>query len=249
MELLEGITYTTQEMMKFFGVSKDTWKKKKDALLFHLSNYYEYEIEYDKKDYRKLNYFIIKKNYDYEPPQKKSVKRDKTYEKEIIEVIENDPLQTAKNVSRIIKNHDEIVKFNHKEGTVYEYTRVRMRHMFGVKAGEYGTHGTIEEKIWCRLDEENNCYIELSTEEIDEFYKIFSSEIEGIKEFEVEYLSDYENGLITREELNEAIGYLKISCFISAKEIYYTKYNFRPIKVPLYKLSAFECKETEIKAA
>ena len=60
MELIEGNTYTTKEMIQFFGVSEATWKKKKDELLFHFSNFYEYEIEYDKNDYRKLNYHITK---------------------------------------------------------------------------------------------------------------------------------------------------------------------------------------------
>ena len=41
-----------------------------------------------------------------------------------------------------------------------------MRIMFGIKAGEHGTKGFISDKIWCRLDENNNCYIALTPEEI-----------------------------------------------------------------------------------
>ena len=35
-ELKEDEVYSTKDMQDFFGVSKDTWKKKKDELLFHL---------------------------------------------------------------------------------------------------------------------------------------------------------------------------------------------------------------------
>ena len=135
MDLKEQEVYSTKDMQNFFGVSKDTWKKKKDSLLFHLSNYYEYEVEYDSVDYRKCNYHIIKQLHEYEPPLKKSVKRDLTYEKNIIKTIEISNLQTAKNVSRIIKTEPEILSFHHKAGTVYEYTRVNMRKMFGTKIG------------------------------------------------------------------------------------------------------------------
>lgn len=243
MELIENNVYTTKEMIAFFGVSQNTWKKKKEQLLFHFGSFYEYEVEYDKHDYRKQNYRIIKKLFDYEPPQKKSVKRDRTYENKIIDVIEYDNVQTAMNVSRLIKDDDEIKEMNHKDGTIYEYTRVRMRNMFGTKAGESGTRGYIIEKIWCRLDAENNCYIELPPEYVNEFYDLFKEEKEAVKEEQLTLYSDYTNGLITRDELNEAIGESGYSCFLSARNAFYVKYGFYPIKVPVYQLSAFENKE------
>ena len=61
MELKVNQTYTTQEMIEFFGVSKATWKKKKDRLLDHFRRYYMYEVFYDTKDRRKINYKILKK--------------------------------------------------------------------------------------------------------------------------------------------------------------------------------------------
>ena len=243
MELLEGVTYTTDEMIKFFNVSKATWKKKKEQLLLHFGSFYEYEVEYDKSDYRKRNYTITKKLFDYEPPLKKSVKRDNTYENKIIDVIENDNIQTAMNVSRLIKDDTEIKEMNHKDGTVYEYTRVRMRNMFGTKVGERGTRGYIIEKVWCRFDEEHNCYNTLPQKDIDNFYKIFESEKDTIKEEQLTALSDFTNGLITREELNEYIGHLNILSFRSARDTFKEKYGFYPIKVPVYELSAFENKE------
>lgn len=239
MELIEGNTYTTKEMIQFFGVSEATWKKKKEQLLFHFSNFYEYEIKYDPNDYRKWNYHITKQVYEYEPPKRKSVKRDEIYESSIVKVIEEDNVQTAKNVSRIIRNTEEIQNLNHKDGTVYEYTRVRMRNMFGTKAGESGTTGRILEKIWCRLDSENNVYIRLEPEQISNFYDLFKAEKDDLNDYRLELLTDYDNGSISREELNEYMGDLSISCFINARKLYYDKYGFYPSKVPVYELSAF----------
>ena len=71
-------------------------EKKKEKLLLHFGNFYEYEVEYDSKDRRKINYKIIKQLGKYEPPQKKSVIKDKAYENEIVKVIEVDNIQTAK---------------------------------------------------------------------------------------------------------------------------------------------------------
>lgn len=133
-------------------------------MLLYLSKFYEYEIEYDKSDHRKINYRIIKELDEYEAPPTKGEINDRVYREKIIEVITKDNVQTAKNVSTIIKSDKEVIKLNHKESTTYEYTRVRMRTMFGTKAGERGTNGLIREKIWCHLDAENHCYIPLDDE-------------------------------------------------------------------------------------
>ena len=212
-------------------------------MLLYLSKFYEYEIEYDKFDSRKTNYRIIKILDEYEAPPTKSEINDKVYRKKILEVIEKDNVQTAKNVSNIIKSDTEIVNLNHKDSTRYEYTRVRMRTMFGTKAGERGTNGLIREKIWCCLDAENHCYIPLNEEQIDNFYKIFMEYKNEAKEDLLTYYSDYINGLLTKEELNEAVGSSGLSCFISAREEFKEKYGFRPIKVPIYEISAFEYQE------
>ena len=77
-------------MYNFFGVSKDAWKKKKDNLLLHLQQYYEYEIKYNENDRRKLDYHIIRKIEDYEPPKGKKAKQNSIYSEQIINVIEID---------------------------------------------------------------------------------------------------------------------------------------------------------------
>ena len=154
MELEEGKIYTTQQMQKFMGISKSTWDHRRDELLENFCLYYEYEVVYEG---RSTKYHILRKLGDYQKPLSKRSKelRDQIYEKEIVDVIERDNVQTAKNIARIIQKKDEIKEYHHTEGTVYEYTRLRVASMFGKKVGEGGTHGEIIEKIWCRADLEH----------------------------------------------------------------------------------------------
>ena len=240
MELLVGHTYSTQEMQTFFHVSKDTWKKKKNILLNHLKNYYLYEIEYNENDWRKLQYTIVEKINDYEPILKKGELRDIIYDKKILNVICCDNLQTAKNVSRIIKNDNEIIALSHTDNTRYEITRVRMRNMFGTHKNDYGTPGYISDKIWCMLDVDNNRYIPLSEEKTKDFFNMFKTEKSLYSQAEIDILADLDNGLLTRKEADRIISANCINAFISAKQSFKIKYGYTPIKVPIYELSAFE---------
>ena len=141
MELIENKLYTTEEIQQFFNVSVHQWKRKREKLLLHLSNYYEYEIQYSKRDSRKKNYYIIKKIEEYQPPTKETkaniIKRDNAFEKEIIDVIKDDNIQTAANISRIIKDKDNIKELLYNDNKVYEYTRIRVRDWFGRNINEY----------------------------------------------------------------------------------------------------------------
>ena len=165
---------------------------------------------------------------------------DQIYEKEIVDVIERDNVQTAKNIARIIQKKDEIKEYHHTEGTVYEYTRLRVASMFGKKVGEGGTHGEIIEKIWCRADLEHNCYIPMSVEAIQLFLDCYSQSKEDGKQKELELLNDYQIGLIQKEELQEAIGEISLSNYIAARKSFHQKYGYYPIKVPVYGLDGLD---------
>jgi len=240
MELQENHTYTTSDMYHFFNVSKDTWKKNKDKLLLHLQQYYEYEIKYNEKDRRKLDYHIFRKIKEYEPPKGKKAIQNAIYSELILNVIKNNNWQTAKNVSRIIANRKEIMALNHKSGTIYEYTRVNMRIMFGTKIGETGTRGMIAKKIWCMLDKEKNIYSPLDESKIDFLFNIFYELKHENNHADLAICADYDSGLISNEEMQEILSYNSISCFINAKKIFKDKYGYYPIKVPVYEISAFE---------
>ena len=242
MELEINKVYTTKEMKEFFGVSDSKWKKEKDLLLKHLADYYLYEVEYDKQDARKRNYIMIEKKADYKEyntlAKKEREKRDSVFEREIIEVIESDNLQTAKNISRIIDG--EIKKeFGYTSGTIYEYTRLRVNEWFGKGGNTCGTKGMITEKIWCYLDKDNNCYMPLSEEQIKKFYNLYGEEKNEVIEYELSLLSDCENGIITKDVLLELIGECSYSCFTQAKKRFKLIYGYYPIKVPVYEIGVF----------
>ena len=239
-ELLENHIYSTEDMYNFFGVSKDTRKKKKDNLLLHLQHYYEYEIKYNENDRRKLDYHIIRKIKDYEPPKGKKAKQNAIYSEQIINVIEEANWQTARNVSRIIKNRKEIIDLNHKDGTIYEYTRVNMRTMFGREIGEGGTKGIITDKVWCVSDTDNNVYIPLNDTQVKFLYNTFAALKKENKQDDLSICADYDSGLITKKEMQEKLSSNSLSCFIAAQNEFKTKYGHYPVKVPVYEISAFE---------
>ena len=149
-------------------------------------------------------------------------------------------MQTAKNIARIIQKKDESKEYHHTEGTVYEYTRLRVASMFGKKIGEGGTHGEILEKFWCRADLEHNCYIPMSDEAIQKFLDCYSQSKKDGKQKELELLNDYQIGLIQKEKLQEAIGEISLSNYIAARKSFHQKYGYYPIKVPVYGLDGFD---------
>ena len=89
----------------------------------------------------------------------------------------------------------------------------------------------------------------MTNEEIKNFHSIFSEYRELNKEHIADLYSAYEGGNITKEELNSEIGELGISSFISAQKEFKAIYNFRPLKVPIYCLAAYETPEKEKEAA
>lgn len=242
MDLEINKIYSTKDIIKFLGVSESKWKKERDELLTHLSNFYEYEVIYDEADHRKRNYHIISQLAEYKEyvslKRKDLQKRDKLFESEIMETIESDNLQTAKNISRIIDDNIK-AEFDYQSGTIYEYTRLRVNEWFGKGNHKAGTKGMITEKIWCYLDEEHNFYVPLDDNQISEFFSLYGEQKREHFKPELDIMSDYENGLITKEEMTKQIGDSCFSCFSQAKKLFKKKYGYYPIKVPKYEIGVF----------
>ena len=131
------------------------------------------------------------------------------------------------------------MKLNHKEGTVYANTRANMRVMFGTGENSMGTEGRIAKKIWCRKEKDWNRYVPLTDEEVNAFFDLYKAKTDSNKKYEMEIFNDYQIGLITKEEMNAAIGDRGLACFILAKDEFKDKYGFYPIKVPVYEFGAF----------
>lgn len=108
--------------------------------------------------------------------------------------------------------------------------------MFGKKPQEGGTHGTIIEKEWCRLDSIRNQYIPMTEEAISAFYELFSDIRSVNQQAELDALNDYHIHLITKEELAERISNISLNGYLSARKEFCRRYGYYPIKVPVYGL-------------
>lgn len=237
-ELEVGKVYTTKELAEALEISYKAFRNNKNAYLKSLSMAYDYEVKYKG---RGAYYTIVTKVGEYEKPQRKDarVKTDKVIKKFINEVIERDPMQTAANINRIAwKNSDthptEIALLGLKCSTTGEYTRLNLREMYGTQVGEGGTDGIIEKKVWCRLDKDNDCYAEMAPETVDKFYACFDKARKDQKKSDLNIVADYDNGLITREEMRDKLEATTINAFKEGQEMFYMKYGFHPIRVPVY---------------
>ena len=134
-----------------------------------------------------------------------------------------------------------VVVANYKDGTSYEYVRIRMIDYFGKKKDEGGTKGYIARKIWCKLDIETLCYMPLSDEMIEEFYNLLGNNLNSDdKKREIaEICSSYENDLITKEERDNELGFSNYMSYEQTKSQFHDKYGFYPVCVPVYELTAW----------
>lgn len=234
-----GERLNTKEVYQRLGISDKTWKKNRKDILTELSNIYEYEIEYEGRT--TIYHFIKRVGEATQSP------RDEAFENAILSTLYFQPMNTAANVARIIqKEREDINCMGYENGTVYEYTRVRMRKWFGNNENDRGDFedmedmkerkGFIEEKVWCMLDAEYNDYIEMSQEQIDYFMKSIKDSFKTDTEMEVKLLADYDAGVISKSELDKALGDLKVAGYAAAKKAFRAKYGKFPIKVPVYKI-------------
>lgn len=243
-ELIVGKTYTTGELQQALSVSESSWSHDRNRYLDNLRLYYEYEVKYRG---RNTDYYIVKKLGDYQKPPRKRDRaiQDAVYEEQIVDVIETDNYQTASNVARIIKSRKPIQAFHHSDNTVKEYTRLRMREMFGKRPNEGGTRGAILEKEWCRLDLLNNCYLPMSEADIQSFYDLFADFREDSHKQELEIVNDFKIGLITKEELAEQISEVSLNAYLTARKEFSRQFGYYPLKVPVYGLDGVDIQRFE----
>lgn len=249
MKFFKNEQLSTKELIGRLGVSEGTWKKRRKDILFELANLYKYEVIYSGQ----ARYYHFLEDGEFEYHHKRKVKdlsangieRDKAFESAIIETLTDQPLNTAANVKRIIiEEWPEVTKLGYAESTTYEYTRVRMRKWFGKDEDDNGSFenmedlkmrkGYIKRKVWCRLDINNNVYIPLPKEEIDDFIYMLRINLMEDEDDEIKLLADFDAGTITKEEYDEESRALKYGSYVSAKESFKDKYGYFPIKVPEY---------------
>lgn len=249
-ELTLNKPYSTKELAEALGITYGSFKNRKNEYLDSLSRAYEYEISYKG---RGIFYTFTSQIAEYNGYERKNAreKNDAVIHKYIIEVIEEDNLQTAANMGRRAFESfakgvkTEVAKLGLKESTTKEYIRLQMREMFGTKINQGGTDGFISEKVWCRLNAEYNVYEELSDDIVKDYYEIVQTVKSEIKKEDVCMFEDYQNGLISREEYGEMLINYNTNLFAEAKKMFAAKHGFYPIKVPRYELNAWKDKEKE----
>lgn len=248
----KGDTFTTTEFIKKLGCSERTWKRKKEEILTAFGKVIDFSII---KLGRKINYIILSDGeFEYERKKDISEERNKVFQDTIVEVVREQPLNTAANVSRVITRKQlPPTQFGYSDGTQYEYTRTNMKEIydgeldFSKSAEEVKEkaairrRGHIEEKIWCRYDKENLKYIPMPEDEKKIWLEIMHSKFNKVEkqiEKREDVVADYMAGTITKEE--KRARYAAIvddedeQAFISACQEFKEQYGYRPAKIPYY---------------
>lgn len=238
---------TQKELAKRIGASESSFKRNKDQILLELSNHLEYEVEYKG---RATIYHILEvydEDYMYQRKNQKQLEeRDRIFKASITETVQEQDVNTARNVGRILnKEWPEVKDLGYTENTTYEYVRTRMREWFGYKVEDANAFdrldkdskrlGYIKDKIWCHLDEKNLVYIPLEQEQIEYFYEALGDASE-YKQMVVDIINDYEADLYTEEDMIAALKEFKNNKYAAAKKMFKNKYGYYPIKVPQYVL-------------
>lgn len=231
MELLENHIYTTAELQEAMGISASTWKRKRQELLDNLALYYDYEII---TTGRSINFHVVEKLGEYQPPLRKNAKekRDADYAKEIAEVVRQDNLQTAANISRIIKYKEDIQQYHHSDNTICKYTRENMNLMYGDDVGKSGTHGCIISYNWCRFYKEQNKYEPMTQEQYDDFRHMFGANQAACDE-QLNAWSGYMSGDLTRAERDEIVIEAQENVFFDTMNAFYVKYGCYPVRAKM----------------
>lgn len=242
MIITKDLKLKSGEMAKALGISNPTWKKYKEEIL---ANMEELGIKYKViiKGRSIIYHFLTEGEFNY---IRKSERRDKIFEEEIISVIQKQPLNTPANISRIIIPHEPMASLGYANSTVEEYTRQRVRAWFGKEVGDippawddikYAERkGYIERKVWCYRDYNTNLYVPLTEDEINDFISMIKQGYKEIQQTDIQLLADLDAGLITKEEYKEQSGDMRIFNYSDAKASFESKYGYTPIKVPMLAL-------------
>lgn len=234
------VPYTQTEMLQQFGIAASTFKRRRKDYLTSFELAYKFSIE------QRGNHVIYTFHYKYhdweKPPRNNQTEAYKEQIKIFIRsVIADTPsLQTAANLNRIAwssKESNEVTSLGLAQSTTEQYIRICLKEMLGSQPATHGKEGAFLRKAWARLDRQNNRYIELSQQLIDELIKLVHSkyDYQTVKD----NLDAYESmvsGEITQKEASEKISENMISQYILARKEFKEKYGYLPLKVPEYLL-------------
>ena len=227
MILEEGKIYTNSQLAEWFEVKPATFVKSKQKKLEYLKNFAEFEEVKGKVKITK----VLEPNY-INPRNKE--KNNQAYQHDIVEVIQEEPLQMFKTCTgriTLLKN-SQTKKLGHTFETMYKYTRENLR----VVADD-------NEKIWCRRYYNNEFdFRPLTKEELIYWKEVINKYLttnEGKAELIAQWKSQEDNGELTAEEVKNNLYQINSLCWIQAKEEFYKVYNFIPNLVSKWELKAW----------
>ena len=190
---------TTDEIAKWFGISKKGYQNKRVKKLNELKNFAKFKEE-------KRGIIKIEEIYVEEYDKNLSGKYQKIKE-EIPKTWSPNGLDTCKRVSEAI--HDKYYStYPLKESTYYQYTLKGRTELFGKPNRTFGTLGTCSYK-WAKennrqgIQETHNYYLPLTPEE-EEIRKEVLEEVFGKGGHTIIDKVEYVQTLIEEKELSEA---------------------------------------------
>lgn len=226
--MLETKVYTTQELLNTLNISTASWKRRKEEYLDWFKAFFDYDltIQGEKRIY------IIKEIFgEYEPlpRKKKSVEVKAYYAQETSRIVKEEPTNTGANIARNIVAKKN--KYNHKEGTASVYVR-------DILKGSY----QVSNKTWCKRTADGLHYEPITEEQLTYLNECITQQFQddAIQNQTVELYTDYEAGILTRQEFNERLGAMAGTTFLSAMDLFVIKYGFRPMKIPMWVEGAFK---------
>lgn len=195
----------------------------------HLAKFYEYsKVQKGNGTYYTFTK-IIAPYISYK--EYKTLQKNSILQKHIKDTIYYDDRQTGANIARIIYVDGEIQALDWELSTLSVYVRDQLRDL--VKTGYY----TKEDYRWCILDKKHNKYVLMPEEEVKRLRKFFYTRQD--EETEENIWTKKEEGEMSADEADKAVGELRLNAFMSGRFHYQDETGNWPIKVPVYIRNAF----------
>lgn len=217
-------SYSTKTLAQELQVSYDHFRKYRKEYEEHLAKFYQYNVKHQGKG---IYYTFFTESYNYVPYKEyKAMQKSQTLQQHIKDTIYYDDRQTGSNIARIIIVNGEIQALNLKLSTLTVYVRDELKEL--VESGYY----VREDYRWCYLDKEKNQYVLMDEKEIERLRSYFHTRESDEQEENI--WSCQEQGGITLEEAEKAVGELRRGNFIQGRQHYKEMTGRWPIKVPVY---------------
>lgn len=219
--------YSTQDIATELELSYGSFRNKRELYEQHLSMFYEYKVV---KKGNSISYLFTEQKEDFIPYKEfKRNQKNKTVVSHIHSAIHYDPRQTGSNIARIIIVDNEIQVLGWKLSTLQVYVRAELKQL--IADGYY----VKTDYRWCYLDKKKNEYVLMSDKEVKKLRDYFKTK--ATNELEENLIASYEEGEMTRAELDAALGDLHLNNIIQGKIDYKNETGVWPMKVPIFEVN------------